>query len=470
MANTPRLWTSELESAYTAELRNMALYEGQHEAYLHLDTGGWKWPIYILRNHLARMTDTYGTFVWRKFPYLETTNKEMQESLDRIIEACHIWQLVTSAQERISAAGSATFKLNWSIRNSAPILRLWGTQEGEYAAWECESGGYDPYAVSFYWLEERRWGSACNPVKIRVKQRFEISKGTVNVTVQAQREDKDGTPVLLTVLYPDDPAKQIPAYNMPGTQLPAYRVLNGVAAKSDYTKTMLSHQRSVATNALLKYIGTVLSSMPQLDVPPEMLDANGNVDLARMLVTIKDGDFPESSSAITAKLVGNDFNLANAEKLEQSLNEDFYRLTGISPALDGFASGSGGDSGYARRLGMIKTDAAIESRRRAWDGFWNWLGTAVPECAAYNKDTSWGAPIDGISATWTAPIPPDTDAESQSIERGVRASYISRESAIRRVNPDWTEQQVIDEIARIADEIREATARQMESFSVIPGE
>lgn len=472
-------WTSDHDAACQRTTYLLDLLAGDHERVLHTKDGGWKWPIYITLNWLKRLSHTYATLVWRTMPTFTTTPESAQEVFDTIVNQVHLWELVSPAQRYISALGQATFKLSWSRHFPKPVLRLWGMDHrgdrvpGEHVFWEADPGD-EPHAVSFYREEVRQgWRGRNVPTTFRVRERFELTGNGVLVTNEAYLRDEASQEhaerVSLADLFPENPPAD--ETTLPMDCLPAYRVLNGETAESDYTPDLISLQRATAALITQRQIAVILSTMPQLNVPLSAANADGTIDLSKFLVTYRDYGESAEDKLITVSLAGNSFNLENSERQYEYFREAYYELTGIAPAIDGMINGDGGgESGYARRLGMVKTECAVESRRRAWDGFPTWLGRAVPQLAQALPEPvkTYGLPVQEVVSTWGPAIPPDPDADSQRTERGVRGGWISQETAIRTEHPDWSEQQIAEEQARIQQEAEERTARQMASFAGMP--
>lgn len=470
MTNLPPFWTAAQDTARTRQRQAWELYKANHQVILHTKDGGWKMPIYVCLNWLGRLTKNYSTLTWRRMPQVAVTPDTAQSAYDQLLADCQFWRRAQPAQHRISACGSATLKLAWDDRRQTPILRLWGTEPGEFAWWDSEPGG-EPYAVSFYREEVRNDWSGRKEATICIRERFEWTGGrAIRVTNDAILKDDIGKAnadrIPLLRLYPDGDVPD--ESTLPMTVLPAYRVLNGEEDESDYTPDLCDLQRAL-TSAMTTYtIAVVMSTMPQLKVPARYCNADGSVDISEMMISIYDERQPEED-LMTMSLAGNDFNLENVDRYISRLEGTYYQLTGFSAALDGQAAGSG-DSGYARRLGMIKTEAAVDMKRRAWDGFWPWIGIAAPELAiaVKAKNAKRYTLAQEAAATWDPAIPPDADAESQRIERATRGGWMSLRSAIRRENPDWTEAQIEEEIAAIGEERSALAASQMASFTALP--
>lgn len=467
-------WTSEHETAASRIQDSIRLLEADHKLVLHASDGGWKMPIYVGLNWLGRMSRTYSTFTWRRMPVLTTDTKEAQPVYDSILGDVKFWQLATPSQRRISAVGSTTLKLSASRRFKRPILRQWGEDEGqqipgEFVWWERDPGD-DPFAVSFYREEVVAKWHGKKDVVFRIRERFELDGDRILVTNEARlRSEADSTnptPVDLAEILSNPPqAEEILQMDC----LPAFRILNGESGQSDYTTDKRTLQRALTSSYTTYTIAVLMSNMPQLKFPMKYANPDGTIDLSKMLVTLYDSSQGLDEEAFTLSLAGNNFNMDNIKEYIEGLDRAYYQLTGISPAIDGISLGGSGESGYARRLGMVGTECGVEARRKSWDAFWVWCSRATPQLMRTQKVNSYDHTTKTVSAAWDEAIPPDTEAQSQDTERAHRGGYMSTYTAIARTNPDWSEDQINAEIARIENERQEAARRQMESFAGIPG-
>jgi predicted transcriptional regulator len=56
-------------------------------------------------------------------------------------------------------------------------------------------------------------------------------------------------------------------------------------------------------------------------------------------------------------------------------------------------------------------------------------------------------------------MPRDRMEDAEELERLIRAGVISLEEAVRRLNPDWDEEKISEEVAKIEGASRAADAR-----------
>ncbi|MHB9110629.1 MAG: hypothetical protein ACYDCO_26555 [Armatimonadota bacterium] len=470
----PHFWSD----SHTAELQRVRrmkhLFTGLHEVTLHSRDGSnkWKLPIYVTLNWLGdRLTKTYSALVWRRFPQLTAPAKERQAALALLASDLSLPTRMVGIQNCISYAGSASLKLTWPARSRVPVLKRWGAGPGEFTWWESDGG--QPYAVTFYRDEVLADYQGRRSVVVRVGERFELLDAGVGVTNTAYQVSVDGVnldePVPLAAIYPDDPAQQQEQATLKMSVLPGIQIHNvdetgDAAGDSDYTESLISLQRAQAVLATQRLLTIHLGEMPIMNVPVWAINDDGTIDPAKLMITTREyGEDPKN--CVPINLNNWTGNMENSSKQWELNNQEFYQLTGLAPAIDGQAQ-AGGESGYARRLGLVKTEAAIEARRAAWGPFWAWLGTAVPELAATREAGRYGGPIDGITASWPAAIPEDPDGLSTRTIAEVRGGLRSEKLGIRLLNETFTPEQVEQEQADIAEDRRERAALALPNFQI----
>jgi len=478
---TPPFWTPEQTREMRETQRLADLYKGKHLQVLHTHDGGWKWPVYVFKNWLRRTTNDWAALVWGDPPTFAFANDADKATWAAIAAVLPLQTLYTPAQRRISYTGSVTLKLAWGKRTGKPTLCIWGTQHGESVSWEQERGARDAYAVSFYMDEVRT--DPRNPnakITIRRRERYELIDGKVYVANDAYECPTGGEPNtdaryrwMMARLYADADANDLPPDEPTLTKftvLPGWRIQNADEDETDYCEDLQGVQRALTGIMSQRQIATLISILGQLVVPVDTLNPDGSVDLSKFLVTTYEpGEDPRTQTLIV-NTAGNSFNLEFSEKIVEQYGDDYYQITGHGKGFDGVAQGAGAESGYARRLGLYKPEVHVAWRRRAWDGFWGWLGIAVPElCAAMSAPI--GSPLSAPPvATWQGIVPDDPNDVSERTERAKRGGWMSLEQAVAEEHADerWTPEQVAEEVARIRADGDRATALAVPTFAM-PG-
>lgn len=470
---------SDAHSAEAARItRYKSLFLGLHEVTLHSRDGAnkWKLPIYVTLNWLGdRLTRTYGALVWRRFPQLAAGEKGRQANLAALLADLGLATRMFGVQNCISYAGYASLKLTWPARSRVPVLKRWGAGPGEFTWWESDGGA--PYAVTFYRDELLADYKGQRNVTARVGERFELwERGEnrapgVQVTNQAFLVAGSGVnmdePVPLAAIYPENTPQEEATMQL--SVLPGIAVHNvdesgDASGDTDYTESLISLQRAQAVLATQRLLTIHLGEMPIMNVPIWAINDDGTIDPAKLMITTREyGEDPKN--VVPINLNNWTGNMENSSRQWELNDQEFYALTGLSPAIDGRAA-AGGESGYARRLGLVKTEAAIEARRAGWGNVWNWLGTAAPELAAERGDNRYGAPIEGISASWPAAIPEDPGELSERTIAEVSGGLRSERLGIRLLNETFTPEQIDEELAAIDADRTERAALALPNFSI----
>lgn len=473
MPEDKTFWTTDMEALRQRQDYLTKLYTGMHEIVLHTADGGWNYPIYHCFNLLGdRLSKTMATLVWRRFPYLKTKSKGQQDTLKRIVNDTQLMLRVHPTQVAVSALGNSTLKLLWARRagdKGKPYIRRWGSKPGEFVWWEYE-GDY-PYAVSFYYDEVMAEFKGQKNVTVRVRERFEMVMGrdevlVTNLAYPFENGKLDtSSPINLADLYPENTPKDEAKLAM--TFLPAFQVCNVGEGhgQTDYTPSMISLQKSQARLSSQRDLAIAINEMPVMNVPVSALNPDGTLDLSKLWVTMREnGESGEEHIPINFNnWTGN---LSESEKQWHLNEEEFYAMSGLSPAIDGKAIGAGAESGYARVLGLTKTIAAVEQRRMTYNDFWTWYGISVPEFAAAQGNREYGKPIEDVSAEWVPAVPEDMDAVSQRIDRGKKGGWITLETAIAMEHPDWSPDQVQEEADKVRKEMNERAATAVPNFTL----
>jgi hypothetical protein len=494
LANIPGFWDQDRENEAGRVQDMKHLFEGFHEIVLYNKDGGWKLPLYYNCNWLGdRLTKTLGALIWRQYPRLQATDKQRANDLTALIQDTGLWGTLIPAQHEISYSGYTTLRLVWAKYARTPRLMRWNQHIGDFVWWEKD--GQEPFKVTFYREEviPSRVLTDNSTITVRVGETFELDTSAntprVIVTNKAYVVSKrilteNGKPAPYDFSYVEKD-KPFPLSELPGNDpipaetvwkmdcLPAYPICNAATegnlrAGSDYTPALISLQKSQARLASQRDLAILINEMPALNVPVEYLNQDGTLDLSKVFVYVRElGEGDDDTPRVPINFNSWTGNLHESERQWEFNNETFYQLTGLCPALDGKAIGSAGESGYARRLGLIKTECAVEERRTPWDAMFDWFGRAAPQyCVAVKEPDLYHGPIEGIEKTWPDAIPDDQDANTVNIQAGF-SKWISRRQAIIMQHPEWqlTPELIDEEEACLQTEADQARALAMPTFS-----
>jgi hypothetical protein len=482
----PEFWTDDHTREVNRIRRYRDLFRGEHEIVLHTAEGGWKLPLYVCLNWLGdRLTKTYSALVWRRFPRLSTpgddpsTESDAERALKRMIVDTQFSRVKLAAQYVVSYAGYASLKLTWRDRARRPEIIRWGAHPGESANWELD--GSFLFAVTFYREEVLpEWHGQKNVI-VKIGERFELVDGAaggrqVVVTNRAYVRTADGAvdmkkPVTMMEISPDYPLPDEDILAM--DVLPGCRIANvddDQEGTSDYTSSLISLQKAQAGLATQRYLAVRINEMPITSIPASALNPDGTVNLASLMVSVR---MPGEDATDTIPINMNNWTGAlEASASQWDLNDqEFYNLSGLSPAIDGKASAGGsGESGYARRLGLTKTAANVDTRRACWDQFWPWMGRAVPQLALAQDPpvVDYGDPLEDVTATWPDAIPEDLGEIATRTTTRYQAGGMSLEQYVAQNEPDLSPDQVAEEVGRIKGDRLARQGDSLTNFSAFP--
>ena len=150
-----------------------------------------------------------------------------------------------------------------------------------------------------------------------------------------------------------------------------------------------------------------------------------------------------------------DGNLTSVENSIADLKSDIIRISGFSP--ESFAAdGGGAESGRALKLKQWRTASAVRRRQRIYGpAIQEAIATATALARAIGNqflDFDGEIPVlseGDITLQWQDGLPNDTMQEIEEAVAATGAGLLSRETAIRRLNPDMSDEQIDEEISRI---------------------
>lgn len=455
------VWTAAQQAEVARRRRLRLLFEGQHETYFVLPSGEERRYEYVTVNWLGDvLSQTWKRLLFRQFPTL--TSEQHPEALEALEEQLALPELALPTALMVSWAGRAVWKCYWSRLSQAPVLELWGKRDGEVAFLETlPTDPSRPVAVDFWYsLRARARGDSQERV-YWVRERHELlvdrATGAVSGTRMMNTAHRDaGGPVdevvPLAEVWPGDEPPEEERVTPGLTVLPVVVVENvdrdgDRRGDTDYSRSLISLQKNVNKLVASRQFVIDTSEEPNIQIPQEYLDENGEVDWARVKLRIRyegDGEQPIDISSWTG-------NLQNSQQQWADYRREFMALTGIAPALFGQVEGTGGESGYARRLGMVPTEAEVGARRRCWEmAFRQAFVVAQAVAGAYGGTR--GEPLGSVSVSWPPAIPAESAEVSLMVTQELREGARSLRSAVERLNPDWTQEQVDAEVAAIESE------------------
>ncbi len=449
------MWTGVEQAAYRAACRMRQLFAGEHEAFFVLPNGAERRYEYVTVNWLGDvLSQTWKRLLFRQFPVLAIDGDAAQQAAAAgLVAALDLPGVCLPTALVVSYAGQATWKLYWSPLTGRPALRLWGARDDEFVTWDyLPADPARPCGVSFWyhlalpgadetaWVRERHQLMARDGALVGVR-----TLNTVHRTVNGL----PGAETLPWEFVWPDPATRPPAEAFAAglTALPAVAIHNvdrdgDRRGDSDYTTSLIALQRNLNKLVAARQLVIDLSEQPQVIVPPEYVDERGDVDWSQVRLRIR---YP-GEDGVEIKTVNWSGNLENSGAQWEHYRTEFQALTGIAPALLGRVASN--ESGYARRLGLVPTEAEVGARRRGWEpAFTQALHVAMALDAVFGGSPV--PPVTRVATHWPSVIPEDAAEISGVTVAEYRDGVRSLESAVARLNPAASPAWLAAEVARL---------------------
>lgn len=261
--------------------------------------------------------------------------------------------------------------------------------------------------------------------------------------------EKVGAEVDLAAAYPAGEAPE--AVQMTGVDgflmvhIPNFKSSSAkVYGRSDYAEleglfSEINNRVTRDANILDKH------SNPKLAVPPGVLDKDGKVRRESF-------DMFEVASAASGiqkpEYITWDGNLEASNTHFERVLKLVWLVSETSPDLFGFGQG-GPESGRALRLRIQRTLAKIARKKRYFAAA---LKEIIAEASVLQATLNGFSTVEDFALEFQDGLPTDyrDDAETREIE--MRSGTVSLETAVKERNPDWSEEQVAEEIARIKED------------------
>lgn len=461
-------WSDEQRCEYRHRERLRLLYKGEHEVYFTSPDGNEELWEYTPINWLGDLlSPTWKRLLFRKFPELRPKDESQKDAIAAIVDALGLRLLCPTVALVSSWAGCAILKMYWSQLGARPVARIWGNHPGEVAFLEhLPADPSFPVAVQFwysvcvkdthYWIQER------HALQVRPG---EGAPSAVTMTNTAHKSEY-GLPttdvVPLAEVWPDESSRPADTETTEGlTVLPFVAVRNpdrdgDGMGDSDYTQSEIGIQKVENLVQASRYFTIRVGEVPNVSLPADTINPRtGAADIQAAKIRVKyDGETTD-----TMEIGSWTGNMDNSAEQHRIYREEFRALAGLAPALAGESEGSGGESGFARRLAMVATEAECASRQEAWDAaFRQAVEVGRQLMRVYGKRTDIpDAPIP-LSTVWAPIIPEDSSEVSTAVTQEHRDGVRSLRSAVERINPDWDAAQVDAEVTAILDEAAERAA------------
>jgi hypothetical protein len=453
-------WTSAVQTAYKATQNHLRLFEGDHGAVFLAN--GTRLPFeLVIPNLLGEcLTEPLADLMFPDVPRAELTPDGLTDPATELLTLMGWPEQLYPTAIRASYAGAGDWKLVWNAVEGRPELVLWGANPGEFAT-------YSPDGRSVcYWYEVIiTTGKSSKTYKVRELHQVDDGGTTVtNAAFPMQGANVGNTPASWSAVAGAWDAGQAPPEEkfFEGlTLLPGYRVCN-VRAVSDYTISRKNIQWRLILLESARNFSVALTTVPSVVVPPEARNPQTGEILWEKLIFQyrRPGDGSQAQIELKTAVTS----LGDSTTVVENLWDNWNAICPISPIFYGKAVASTA-SGRALDISLQGTINAVKRRRRAYLPATRWALQFGSQLQGYYADQALGQEIAGLSLDFPEVIPEDPTARSGRIRTAKGGGWMSTEEAVREEHPDWTPQQVQEELKRLKDEKDEEAARAAANFT-----
>lgn len=192
-------------------------------------------------------------------------------------------------------------------------------------------------------------------------------------------------------------------------------------------------------------------------VPQRYLDENGNFPAGAEVLIAPEVDTDPDKPGERLVQVEWEFDATAWVTWDAALTDKILTRTRVAPQLVGRHTEQA-QSAPALRARLIDSVLAAQGKARYWDDevpkamlALQLLDNLPEERGGFGRP--WASPGEPPAVERRSIIPEDLDAEVARHAQAVAAEIESRETAIRALHPDWSDEQVADELDRIRSEI-----------------
>jgi hypothetical protein len=409
-----------------------------------------------------RIPGCWADMIYGEAPTFTAAQDSDQDALDALVEANAVPDELQEAVKLASSESQAWWRIISDRDLSHPTIE-WRSRLGTYPLMagrqiaavafvdrlECPKGDSDENAVWRY-VEYQEPGRVVNML-------YRASGGA------AENEDQPDRSIGEPRELADHPetADLEEEWNTTLDVLLAGRVLNGRGAsptmgRSDYAGISdfllaLNEASTVGTENMR------LSGKKRAVVTPDMLDDQGNFPSGADVFVRNptDGDPDQKTESLIQ--VEWDFNAGALIEWAEHLADIALTRARVAPQLVGRFT-EGAQTGPALRARLLDSILAAEGKARAWDAeIPKMLAAAqlvdqlAEENGGFGHDWSKAQEPPAIERKDSLPI--DEDEQVARIAQEISAEILSRKTAIKERHPDWSDDQVDEELAAVAEDV-----------------
>ena len=395
----------------------------------------------------SQLSTAFADFLFSDPPKFVAANDADQESLNRVI-AVNDFAAELHRAERVNASeGEVWWRIHVDNQAEAPLIS-WVSRQQAIPLFR----GTNPVAVAF--LTEFKKSDDV------VYRHFETHEdGYVYNDLFKGKCDSLGVKVSLDALAETENTVEIWQHNLP---MLAGRVVNKLDADVslgegiyDEVEDLLFMLNEAVT---IGQENTRLTAKKRLFIAGKLTTPEGEFDAGDDVISVSQED-DELGADKTPPVAAVEYSYDAIPLLQhkEDLINTILSRVGLVPQFVGNNIDGQAESGTAIRLRFLPVDLSGEGKGRAWDA-------TIPKllqlaCRVDNLPLSMHGYNRPYADVITPPtfirgsvLPVDDSETTKNVSLAVTAGVQSQETAIKRLNPEWSDSDVADELARLKAE------------------
>ena len=418
--------------------------------------GGTSRDTYVAQPVPFALSQASSNLLFSETPTIKAGNEEDQARLDQIIKVNKLYSQCRAAAITSSSEGGVYLKLSIDPSTSrgkrAPLLQFISELKvaPTFKAQELVSASvissWEENRTVYRLLEEHEPGIIY----------YKLFRGT--------RTDL-GTEIPLTsqeATADIDPETETGIDELLITYIPNALTLNSPFGRSDYANGIdtLFYQFNDATSIAHR---ATQSGVPLTFMPRELLDENQNLNHEKTIVAVNKlaDTLGEGDIGKMIETVQHDAQQGKFMEYAKEVLDLLLIFSGISPQSMGRSVDGGASSGTALKLKMSASLATAASKAAYYeDGLGEMLRLAAildTQTVGDKPGVQWTEPDAEVSVKLSDGLPDDETEAAAIIQTLRNAGAMSLREAVRRANPEATEQQIEEEVAAIRADTQQDT-------------
>lgn len=195
---------------------------------------------------------------------------------------------------------------------------------------------------------------------------------------------------------------------------------------------------------------------PKMRGPAEAMETTSSGE--KYLDIKKYNYFPYKENGVKPEYITWEAQLDHAFKEIDYILKMMFMVTETSPAAFGLEEGGVAESGRALKFRLMRTLAKTARKKRYYDYA---IKKALEVAQMVEQKYGSGGEVQEINIEWRDGLPDDPKETAEETEILDRAGAISLEQKIRKNHPNWTDEEVNQEVNRIKAEQREMQRNNM---------